>query len=284
MFINTYQNANDFLNKTQPILQQNEMVNSLMLGICIRLKTSSEQIHMQPYLATVDDEYGLSVAACMAPPHNIVLWGSDTCSDEALALVIQDMLAHTWPVPGVVGPAHVSQRFAAVWENITQRNVRDGLRQRLFELEKVTSSAPAPGMLRLATEHDRDTVAQWGTAFYKEAMHKHNDAGAQQLAETRIHAGDLYVWEGPDATIVTMAAKTRPLATTISIGFVYTPPAYRGRGYASNCVAALSQLLLDTGWQSCNLFTDLANPVSNSIYPKIGYRPVCDYNEYIFDQ
>ncbi len=283
MFINTYQNANDFLNKAQPTLQQNEIVNSLMLGICVRLKVSSEQIHMQPYLATVDDEYGLSVAACMTPPHNIVLWGSDTYSDEALTLVIQDALAHTWPVPGVIGSAHVSQRFATVWSNITQRNVKDGLRQRLFELEKVTSPAPVPGMLRLATERDRDTVAQWGTAFYKEAMHKDDLAAAQQLAETRIRTRDLYVWEEPNATIVTMAAKTRPLATTISVGFVYTPLAYRGKGYASNCVAALSQLLLDDGWQSCNLFTDLANPVSNSIYPKIGYRPVCDYNEYIFD-
>ncbi len=30
------------------------------------------------------------------------------------------------------------------------------------------------------------------------------------------------------------------------------------------------------------LFTDLSNPTSNSIYQKIGYRPVCDFTEYIF--
>jgi predicted GNAT family acetyltransferase len=30
------------------------------------------------------------------------------------------------------------------------------------------------------------------------------------------------------------------------------------------------------------LFTDLANPVSNSIYPRIGYRPVHDALELAF--
>jgi predicted GNAT family acetyltransferase len=47
-------------------------------------------------------------------------------------------------------------------------------------------------------------------------------------------------------------------------------------------VAALSQQLLDAGWEFCALFTDLANPTSNSIYQRIGYRPVADFDEYIF--
>ncbi len=69
----------------------------------------------------------------------------------------------------------------------------------------------------------------------------------------------------------------------IVVSLVYTPRALRGRGYASACVAALSQQLLDAGWQFCALFTDLANPTSNDIYQRIGYRPVCDFNEYDFE-
>ena len=60
----------------------------------------------------------------------------------------------------------------------------------------------------------------------------------------------------------------------IAIGGVYTPPESRGHGYASACVAALSQRQLDAGRAFCALYTDLANPTSNSIYQKIGYRPV----------
>lgn len=50
--------------------------------------------------------------------------------------------------------------------------------------------------------------------------------------------------------------------------------------YASACVAALSQLILDEGKEFCTLFTDLANPTSNHIYQQIGYRPVCDFAEF----
>jgi len=55
---------------------------------------------------------------------------------------------------------------------------------------------------------------------------------------------------------------------------VYTPPAYRRRGYASACGAALSQLILDAGRRFCFLYTDLANPTSNQIYQQIGYEHV----------
>lgn len=69
----------------------------------------------------------------------------------------------------------------------------------------------------------------------------------------------------------------------VTVSLVYTPPELRGHGYASRCVAALSQLLLESGWEYSSLFTDLSNPISNSIYQKIGYRPVCDFNDYIFE-
>jgi hypothetical protein len=70
---------------------------------------------------------------------------------------------------------------------------------------------------------------------------------------------------------------------------VEDPPAYSA-GLAApplRCTVeeetqALSQRLLESGRKWCALFTDLANPTSNSIYQRIGYRPVCDFQEYRF--
>ena len=81
-----------------------------------------------------------------------------------------------------------------------------------------------------------------------------------------------------------MAMKTRPTRRGISVSFVYTPPEFRRRGYATACVAELSRLLLESGRQFCSLFTDLANPTSNHIYQQIGYRPVADFDQYSFQQ
>lgn len=41
-------------------------------------------------------------------------------------------------------------------------------------------------------------------------------------------------------------------------------------------------MLLDRGLRFCFLFTDLANPTSNSIYQRAGYEPVYDVDQYAF--
>ena len=137
--------------------------------------------------------------------------------------------------------------------------------------------------MRLTDERDLDLIAKWVYAFWREALpnEKTTPADAENTAEIHIEDGNFFVWD--DNGAVALAGKTRPTPHGTCIGTVYTPPERRGRGYATALTAALSQLLLDQGCQFTALFTDLNNPTSNSIYQKIGYRPVCDFNEYIFE-
>jgi len=41
--------------------------------------------------------------------------------------------------------------------------------------------------------------------------------------------------------------------------------------------------VLETGKEYCFLYTDLSNPTTNHIYQAIGYRPVIDVSEWLFD-
>src|SRR6202023_3591473 len=59
------------------------------------------------------------------------------------------------------------------------------------------------------------------------------------------------------------------------IGPVYTPDAARRRGYAAACVSWVSRELLEAG-HGCVLYTDLANPTSNSVYRALGYRAIAE--------
>jgi predicted GNAT family acetyltransferase len=62
---------------------------------------------------------------------------------------------------------------------------------------------------------------------------------------------------------------------------VYTPPKLRQHGYAGACVGAMSAELVARGLR-CILYTDLANPTSNSIYRKLGYEAVAELVRYRF--
>jgi uncharacterized protein len=100
------------------------------------------------------------------------------------------------------------------------------------------------------------------------------------LAERLIRDGRLYFWQ--DGAPRSMLASTRETPNGASINAVYTPPEFRGCGYATIAVAALSRRLLDDGHTFCSLYTDLANPTSNALYQRIGYRPVADALEIAF--
>src|SRR6266702_2068071 len=75
---------------------------------------------------------------------------------------------------------------------------------------------------------------------------------------------------------------TARLAGVARVGPVYTPPGRRDSGYGGAVTAAISELALSRGAESVILFTDLANPASNSLYRKLGYEAVEDRMVVVF--
>ena len=140
------------------------------------------------------------------------------------------------------------------------------------------------GELRKLEEKDMCFFPYWLEAFYAAAEYGTTTMSAPQDMEEyrrRIDYDKLYILE-VDGVPVSMAGFTREMAHTIGVAFVYTPPYYRSKGYASSSVAQLSQIALKRGFSKCALYTDLTNPISNSIYQKIGYCKVCDSMEIAF--
>ncbi|MFJ9947772.1 GNAT family N-acetyltransferase [Kitasatospora sp. NPDC091207] len=93
--------------------------------------------------------------------------------------------------------------------------------------------------------------------------------------DERTADGRLHLWED-GGTPVAMAGNSPVIAGMSRIGPVYTPGERRGRGYASGVTAAATAHALAQGATEVLLYTDLANPTSNSIYQQLGYRPVED--------
>ena len=281
MILTIYQNAVDFLSETQPVFEKNEAANNLMLGICFRLRQFPENIDTAPYLATVTNAQGIIFIAVLSKPQRLIVYSDQLECREAMELIIRDLLAKGRIISRVLGPSRVAETFAATWARIAGALHKPGMGMRIYELGKVIPPQTSRGALRLAAEADLELVARWILAFENEALNGGEIAEARETAKAKIAAGDIYIWE--DLQPVAMAAKTRPTTNGICINLVYTPPELRGRGHASACVAALSQRLLDSGYKFCCLFTDRSNLTSNHIYQSIGYTPVADFNEFVFD-
>jgi predicted GNAT family acetyltransferase len=152
------------------------------------------------------------------------------------------------------------------------------MEQLMYELDTVVTPPPAGGKLRPAEAADRELLCDWCDAFVRETGAVSGDIPA--MVDHRLATGSLYLWE--DTDVVTLAGVVPAVAGVVRVGPVYTPPGARRRGYATSCVAEVSRQALDSGARPCMLFTDKANPTSNAIYQRIGYREVATSAEYQF--
>ncbi len=277
-----YDDPLEFEQAVRPALLANEAGNSLPLGVLAAIAGPQREARCdpgqrqssEPPLLVAIEACGQVVAALVQTPPRAVLLSAAPI--EAAASLAEALRERGIRPQSVVGPDAAAVRFAdelCAGGVAAARRVRS---MRLFELREVRWPQRCPGSFSGAREGDVDDLARWLRQFCQE----HGEplpADACAAVREGIDSKSAFVWR--DGGPLAMAWLTRPLVRTISISRVYTPPAQRGRGYASNLVAALSAHALRTGWKSCLLFTDLANPVSNAIYQRVGYAPLGDFAE-----
>jgi len=269
-----------FVRLAEPLLLQNEAANSLLLGLIGRAATAEDPM---PVMMTLEDASVIKSVALLTP-YNLVLTFTDNDDLEDLADAIKD---RRLVVPGVVGPAHETQRFARDWAELVPCEFKLNMDQGDYRLSQVTfprsTSASPVGKMREVVAGDTPLIKRWLEEFCNEAMPGDTNARERTRAgvDQKVQNGDFSLWEYQGQP-VSMAAKTRPTQNGICINAVYTPKTLRRHGHASALVAHLSQKMLETGYKFCFLFTDLTNPVSNGIYQNIGYQMVGHSRHYLF--
>lgn len=258
-----------------PLLEAEPVANNVALTV---IEGARAGRYDDALFACVEDSGGVVVgAASHTPPFSLLL---PLIPMAAVDAVCDRLLEVGHRLPGVSGPVEQTARFADRWSRSTGVRVRLHTSERLYRLAQLSPPTGVPGALRRAVAADLDLVADWITAFARDVGHSHLvDPG--QDARRRVDDGQVHLWEA-DGRVVSMAANSYPVAGVVRIGPVYTPPDLRQRGYAGASVAELSRRLLDAGSRECMLYTDRANPTSNSVYQRIGYRPALDTQQLVF--
>lgn len=272
MRLDRYTRVADFLAAAGDFLAAREAEHNLMLGVA-SMVGQRDKHDEDPYLAAVWDADRIVMAALRSPPYNLIVSQVDDAA--ALSLVAEDLSGSA--LPGIVGPPDGARRFADRWVLTAGGTWSVVMEERVYQLATVRPPRPAPGSLRLAEPRDRSLLARWLVDFGLEALDDADAARVQLTLEDWASASGrrFWLWEA-DGEPVTMVGASGATPHGIRIGPVYTPPAHRGRGFASNLTAAVSQALLDEGRLFCFLYANIANETANHIYRAIGYEPVTD--------
>jgi predicted GNAT family acetyltransferase len=278
--VQRWQDVHGFLTAAGDFLAAREADHCLMLGLTATLADRPDS-YRDPRFWTAHDGGRVVAAALRTPPYNVIL--SHVDEPRWLTALGAAVLDEDEP-PGVTAPTAAASGLAAMWSARTGRAAVNVMQERVFRLDRVVPPRAAPGRCRDPEERDRSLLVDWLAAFTAEALPAEAPRrDTAELADQFLRrAGRVaYLWEH-DGEVVAFAGVSGRTPHGIRVGPVYTPPERRGRGYASNLVAEVSQRQLDGGRSFVFLFTDLANPTSNHIYQALGYAPVVDVDQYGF--
>lgn len=271
-----WSDAAAFLASAEPWLLQAEIENNVIVSLARSIADGSRVLQQTPYFAAAYQGDRVVCCALRTPPYRLVVSAGPA---DALAALAQDAFAAFGSLPGVNGPTAAAGAFAAAWTALTADRARISTRLRIHATERVAPDLPpASGVLRRATPADRDLAVRWFTDFAREAL-PDQPSEAEAAADRHLRCNTLFFW--CDDAPVALCGHAGRTANGARVGPVFTPKPFRGRGYGTAAVAELTRRLLAEGGY-CSLYTDLANPTSNSIYRRIGYRPLCDVDEYAF--
>jgi len=288
MRFNLHADVNDFYGAAYDVLMRDEAQNLIPLGNLLIGRRGEDKTGWRDpanwFMATVTDSIGVRLTAIMTPPHNLVLYATDNATDDAaINCLINGMDDIGVITPGVMTEKTLAERFTGIYTHRKSMGYKVEMDQRIYELTRINDDIKFIGALRLAEERDMAFLPYWAEGFYTECnglpLRITDDAEGYRYHITQ---GKCWILED-NGVPVSMAKATREMQTVCGVAFVYTPPYFRGRGYATSCVAGVSRIILERGYKKCVLYTDLSNPTSNSIYMKIGYTPICDSLQIKFD-
>jgi RimJ/RimL family protein N-acetyltransferase len=205
------------------------------------------------------------------------------CGKIAATEMAQFLIESKFPIGGIVGPTEAANYFKESVTDALGGTFVTAMDHKVLKLESVKWPPDCDGRPVVATLDEQSLVFDWLKQFMQEAspLESFDQVFWKEKLKERIGLKEIYLWKhnGQFVSCCQIGQRTK---NGIRISFVFTPKDFRGKGFASNLVAFVSQDQLNRGFQFCSLYTNAENLTSNKIYQEIGYKIVSDSVFYVF--
>ena len=275
-----YKSASDFLAENEEDLLENESFNNLILGLANRIKFNEKYGEYPIFLCAKEGHTPIGQAMRSHPDKPLAV---TLMPEEATHELVNFIQKRDIKIQGIVGPIKICKDFIS---RADTPNPSLEMLQGVYEVTKIQMPLLDEVSMTIATEKDKVVCESFIEGFIKDCFPKEKEVTqrAKKMLDRSLTAKSLFLLKNPHGETLSMACKVRESRNAATVSLVYTPNKYRNNGYGSMITALVSEYLLSNGKDKCNLFTDLSNPTSNSIYQKIGYRKIGENIHYSFEQ
>jgi GNAT superfamily N-acetyltransferase len=206
------------------------------------------------------------------PGRNMWLWIDPALRDAYAASVIDELAERLKEakLPGVVAAPGNAELFSKEYCRKSGAVGKLDFDLAAYACPKVSAPAGVPGGMEKAGEEHAEIAADFLIGFNRDCFQvETSPEDARTAAAGLIGADKLFLWNAGGMPVC-MAAVANRSPRHARIGYVYTPPQERKKGYASALVAQVSRMVSEEGLVPM-LYADVKNPDSNKVYRVIGY-------------
>ncbi|MGI9484580.1 MAG: GNAT family N-acetyltransferase [Geminicoccaceae bacterium] len=251
----------EFIDFHLPDLERDQVRHNLIIGLLSSTRDRQDQDLMFWTLGPP------GACAIKTPGRAIVLGELNDLQCHRLAEETVEL-----DYPGVLGPDQSALLFKTRAEELGLR-FEGPIEQGISALTEPPVYPDVPGGVpRRVTADDADRFADWIVKFVKKVS-PHDPLPSEELLRSRAGAGQHWFWTvyGEPVSLAGIVRQTRAAA---AIASVYTAPSHRNQGFAGAVVSMVVDQIYAGGRKTACLYTNLANPISNRCYEKIGFKQV----------
>lgn len=265
--------VDEYASAVETFLEQDPCARNVLLTVIESVRSGSAAYSGPPSFWWVSTGTGaVAGAASWTPPYALLVSDMPVeAAPEVAAAMIQRAAVVGIRPHGVNGPEIAAGAVAAAWTEATGDVIERERLILLSELGTLVDVPVPPGRRRRATPDDVPVLGEWLEAYGTEIDVV---VGADPVATAMrsVRAGQFDLWVNEEVPVCVVGH--RVAARVLRVGPVYTPPQHRNRGYGRRLTYEVTaEILASPHADRAMLFTDAANPVSNSIYRQAGYEP-----------
>lgn len=251
MYVRQYRDAAEFSRLVAPTLEAYEAENNLVIGV-IDGVIAGDYAGSRPFLAIVSPSpnpsaSNISAVIVHTPPFPVLIGFTETAGEDSVARWVARALYDTCgtDIGGLHSDTRVIGPYIRQWCDLTGTMSHLAQRTRIYQATRAIAPKRVQGTWRRARSDDYATILGFLREFFKEAHPDEFDEERCRVLAKRYLADDVdrtgvLLWlEGRN--VVSMAAYLGPTPHGVRVNGVYTTPDRRKRGFASACVATLTQ-------------------------------------------
>lgn len=265
--IRSFQRARDFLDRAEAMLYEEEDRNATMIATANMIANGSDVFRGPFWYGIVAADESKCLACMMhSKPDGLLMTEMPKGAGDLLYEAVNKWIG---PPGRVVGSKGQTERLAQRWENDFNVRIKRKDDWEILRIDSLTKpKRENPGTLRAGSQEEKEEIARWGQIYSKE---RPAFISIEEFFLKKLGRKELFVLDDDGArSLATVSARTKH---GIRISGVFTPPEFRGRGYANSLVRQLCTHLMCSGVEFITLTTREGETVKR-LYQGLGFRVV----------